>query len=281
MNPSKKIFSYIKITRPINVLITFIVVVAAILISAQHQIELSKIILVSLSAALTAAAGNIVNDIYDIETDKVSHPTRVLAQGLFSKKEAVFLYNFFNVIAIILASRISDFLIVIVLFTIILLYVYSAYLKKLPLVGNIVIAFLTGLAFIYGGFAADNPNGAIVPAVFAFLINLIREIVKDIQDIEGDSNLSFKTFPILYGIEKSKIIILLFTILLIGFTFYPFITQLYKIEYFLIVLIFINPLLVLSLKILFDKKKENRYEIVSNILKINMILGLIAIWVGR
>jgi len=150
MNPSKKIFSYIKITRPINVLITFIVVVVAILISAQHQIELTKIILVSLSAALIAAAGNIVNDIYDIETDKVSHPNRVLAQGLLSKKEAVFLYNFFNVIAIILASRISDYLIVIVLFTIILLYVYSAYLKKLPLVGNIVIAFITGLAFIYG-----------------------------------------------------------------------------------------------------------------------------------
>lgn len=281
MNPSKKIFSYIKITRPINVLITFIVVVVAILISAQHQIELSKIILVSLSAALIAAAGNIVNDIYDIETDKVSHPNRVLAQGLLSKKEAVFLYNFFNVIAIILASRISDYLIVIVLFTIILLYVYSAYLKKLPLVGNIVIAFITGLAFIYGGFAADNPNGAIVPAVFAFLINLIREIVKDIQDIEGDSKLSFKTFPILYGIKKSKKIILLFTILLIGFTFYPFITQLYKIEYFLIVMIFVNPLLLLSLKILFDMKKENRYKIVSNILKINMILGLIAIWFGR
>ncbi|HMN23202.1 MAG TPA: geranylgeranylglycerol-phosphate geranylgeranyltransferase [Ignavibacteriaceae bacterium] len=281
MNPSKKIFSYIKITRPINVLITFIVVVVAILISAQHQIELTKIILVSLSAALIAAAGNIVNDIYDIETDKVSHPNRVLAQGLLSKKEAVFLYNFFNVIAIILASRISDYLIVIVLFTIILLYVYSAYLKKLPLVGNIVIAFITGLAFIYGGFAADNPNGAIVPAVFAFLINLIREIVKDIQDIEGDSKLSFKTFPILYGIKKSKIIILFFTILLTGFTFFPFITQLYKIEYFLIVMIFVNPLLVLSLKILFDMKKENRYKIVSNILKINMILGLIAIWFGR
>ena len=281
MNPSKKIFSYIKITRPINALITFIVVVVAILISAQHQIELTKIILVSLSAALIAAAGNIVNDIYDIETDKVSHPNRVLAQGLLSKKEAVFLYNFFNVIAIILASRISDYLIVIVLFTIILLYVYSAYLKKLPLVGNIVIAFITGLAFIYGGFAADNPNGAIVPAVFAFLINLIREIVKDIQDIEGDSKLSFKTFPILYGIKKSKIIILFFTILLTGFTFFPFITQLYKIEYFLIVMIFVNPLLVLSLKILFDMKKENRYKIVSNILKINMILGLIAIWFGR
>lgn len=281
MNLSKKIFSYIKITRPLNVLITFVVVVAAILISAQHQIELVKIILVSLSASLTAAAGNIINDIYDIETDKVSHPNRVLAQGLLSKTEAVFLYNLFNTFAIIIAACISVVLILIVLLSIVLLFVYSYYLKKLPLVGNIVIAFLTGLAFIYGGFAVDNPYGAIVPSVFAFLINLIREVVKDIQDIEGDLKLNFKTFPIVYGIEKSKRLIFFFTILLIGFTFYPFVTRLYSIEYFLIVMIFVNPLLACSLKILFDKKKENEYNTVSNILKINMILGLVAIWFGR
>ena len=281
MNLSKKIFSYIKITRPLNVLITFVVVVAAILISAQHQIGLVKIILVSLSAALTAAAGNIINDVYDIETDKVSHPNRILAQGLLSKTEAVFLYNIFNTFAIIIAACISIVLIIIVLLSIVLLFVYSYYLKKLPLVGNIVIAFLTGLAFIYGGFAVDNPYGAIVPAVFAFLINLIREVVKDIQDIEGDLKLNFKTFPIEFGIEKSKRLILFFTILLIGFTFYPFVTQLYKIEYFLIVMIFINPLLVWALKILLDKKNENKYKTVSNILKLNMVLGLIAIWFGR
>ena len=281
MNLFKKIFSYIKITRPLNVLITFVVVVAAILISAQHQIGLVKIILVSLSAALTAAAGNIINDVYDIETDKVSHPNRILAQGLLSKTEAVFLYNIFNTFAIIIAACISIVLIIIVLLSIVLLFVYSYYLKKLPLVGNIVIAFLTGLAFIYGGFAVDNPYGAIVPAVFAFLINLIREVVKDIQDIEGDLKLNFKTFPIVFGIEKSRRMILFFTILLIGFTFYPFITQLYKIEYFLIVMIFVNPLLVWALKILLDKKNENKYKTVSNILKLNMVLGLIAIWFGR
>lgn len=281
MKLTKKIFSYIKITRPLNVLITFIVVVAAILISAQHQIKLSTIILVSLSAAITAAAGNIINDVYDIETDKVSHPNRVLAQGLLSKKEAVFLYNIFNVIAIILVSCISDFLIVIVLFTIILLYGYSAYLKKLPLVGNIIIAFLTGLAFIYGGFAADNPIAAIIPAVFAFLINLIREIVKDIQDIEGDLELNYKTFPIVSGINNSKRMIIIISLLLIGATFYPYITNLYRIEYFLIVMIIVNPLLVLCIKHLFDMKKENKYSIVSSILKLNMLIGLMAIWFGR
>ncbi|MEO8232480.1 MAG: geranylgeranylglycerol-phosphate geranylgeranyltransferase [Ignavibacteriota bacterium] len=281
MNLTTKILSYIKISRPINVIISFFVVVVAILITQKEQTDIYIILFASIAASLVTAAGNIINDVYDIETDKVSHPNRVLAQGLLSKKEAVFLYNLFNTFAIIIAACISVVLILIVLLSIVLLFVYSYYLKKLPLVGNIVIAFLTGLAFLYGGFAVDNPYGAIVPAVFAFLINLIREVVKDIQDIEGDLKLNFKTFPIEFGIEKSKRLILFFTVLLIGFTFYPFVTQLYRIEYFLIVMIIVNPLLVWSLKILFDKKNENKYKTVSNILKLNMIFGLIAIWFGR
>ena len=70
MNLTKKIFAYIKITRPINVIITFLVVVVAILISEKEQTELITILLASLAAALTAAAGNIINDIYDVETDR-------------------------------------------------------------------------------------------------------------------------------------------------------------------------------------------------------------------
>ncbi len=276
-----KIIACIKITRPLNVLITFVVVVIAILISANHQIELINIILVPLSAALTAAAGNVINDIYDVETDKVSHPERVLVKGLLSKKEASVLYNLLNILAVIFALRISSILLLVALFTALLLFFYSRYLKKIALIGNIVVAFLTGLAFIYGGLAVDNVSEAIVPAVFAFLINLIREIIKDVQDVEGDSNLGFKTFPILYGIEKSKRLILIITVLLIGFTLYPFATQLYKIEYFIIVMILVNTVLVWSLKILFDEKRENRFKVISNILKIDMVFGLIAIWFGR
>ena len=77
MNFSKKIFAFIKITRPINVAITFFVVVVAILISKNTELEFSKIVLASLAAALVAAAGNIVNDIYDVEIDKISHPNRI------------------------------------------------------------------------------------------------------------------------------------------------------------------------------------------------------------
>ena len=277
---SKKINAFIKITRPINIIITLFVVVVAILITQENDIEFYKIVLASLAAALVAASGNIINDIYDIETDRVSHPERILVKGLMSKKEAVNFYNFLNILSIIIAYRLSNILLLIVLISITVLFFYSSYLKKLPVVGNVVVALLTGLTFIYGGFVSDNPIAAIVPAVFAFQINLVREIVKDIQDIQGDSKLGYKTFPIKYGLQKSKVLILFVTVSLILYTIYPFITKHYKIEYFLIVMMIVNPILIFCLKYLFSKN-FNKFSTISNLLKIDMIFGLLAIYFGK
>jgi geranylgeranylglycerol-phosphate geranylgeranyltransferase len=281
MNISKKILACFKIIRPLNVLVTFFVVVVAIFISQKTITGFIILILVPLTAALTAAAGNIINDIYDIDTDKISHPKRPLILKTISKKQSWYYYVFLNCLAAVIAATLSTVLLVIVCIVITLLFIYSAYLKRLPLFGNFTIALITGVAFIYGGTAVNNPGAAIIPAIFAFLINFIRELVKDIQDIEGDSNLNYKTFPIISGIDKSNQVILFITALLIGATLYPFLTQLYKIEYFLIIMILVNPLLVLNLKILFDKDDENKYKLASSILKINMIVGLIAIWFGK
>jgi len=281
MNLTSKIYSFIKITRPINVLITFSVVVVAILISQTESTDFYVILFASIAASLVTAAGNIVNDIFDIDTDKISHQDRVLVLGKISPKEAWAEYIILNSISIIISVSLSVKLMVIVLATIILLYIYSSTLKKLPLIGNLTIAFLTGLAFIYGGYAADKPMSAIVPAVFAFLINLIREIVKDMQDIVGDKSSGVITFPIKFGFQKSKILILIITFSLILYTQYPFIIKLYKIEYFMIVMVFVNPLLILCLKFLIDDKKENRLSVVSNALKLNMVFGLIAIYIGK
>lgn len=281
MNLTSKTYSHIKITRPINVIITFFVVVVAILISQTESTDFYVILYASFAAALVTAAGNIVNDIFDIDTDKISHPDRVLVLGKISKKEAWTEYILLNSISIIISAVLSLKLMVIVLATIVLLYIYSSTLKKLPLIGNLTIAFLTGLAFIYGGFAAGFPMAAIVPAVFAFLINLIREIVKDIQDVEGDKTSGVNTFPIKFGFQKSKMLILIITFSLILYTLYPFIIELYKVEYFIIVMVFVNPLLILCLKYLFDDKKENRLSVVSSVLKLNMMFGLIAIYIGK
>lgn len=281
MNLSSKILSYIEITRPLNVVITFIVVVVAILISQTEPTEFHILLFASIAAAFVTAAGNIINDIFDIDTDRISHQDRILVLGKISKKEAWTELILLNSISIIISVWLSVKLMVIVLCTIILLYIYSSTLKKLPLIGNITIAFLTGLAFIYGGFAASNPMAAIIPAGFAFLVNLIREVVKDIQDIEGDLKINYNTLPIKVGVDKSKQLIFLVTSVLIIFTLYPFLSQNYKIEYFLIVMIIVNPLLILCLKFLLDDKMENKLSVISNVLKLNMVLGLIAIYLGK
>lgn len=280
MKQSNKILAYIKITRSINVLITFFVVVIAILISQKNQTEISLIIWASLAAALTAAAGNIINDIYDIETDKISHPNRVLVLGVLSKKEAWYEYIILNSVSAIIAAYLSTIIFIIVLTAIVILFVYALHLKKILLAGNIIVALLTGLAFIYGGFAVSNPAAAIVPAIFAFLINLIREIVKDIQDVKGDTKQNIQTFSVRFGLDAARKLIVFLTIILIAFTFYPFIIQLYKIEYFILIMLVVNPILVLSLKYLWANK-ENKFYTVNKLLKFNMIIGLISIYVGR
>lgn len=276
----KKFSAYIKITRPLNTAITFCVVVVAILISQKYPTKISLILLASLTAALTAAAGNVINDLFDIETDKTAHPDRVLTKGTLTKTEAKSEYFLLNSIAAIIAVSLSTTPFVIVLLSISLLYIYSAYLKKIILVGNITVAALAGLAFIYGGVVTNNPKAAVIPAFFAFFINLIREIVKDIQDIDGDKKQKIITFPVRYGIQPAKKSAAILIIILIAFTFYPFIFQVYKIEFFVIVMIFVNPVFIICVKNLLQKKAAD-IALTSNLLKLNMIIGLIAIYLGN
>ena len=100
------------------------------------------------------------------------------------------------------------------------------------------------------------------------------------EDVEGDKKAKIVTFPIKYGFKGSKLLILIITFSLILFTFYPFITQLYKIEYFIVVMVIVNPILIYCLKILFKSDSKNNFKLTSNLLKLSMALGLIAIYLG-
>ena len=121
---------------------------------------------------------------------------------------------------------------------------------------------------------------AIIPAAFAFLINLIREIVKDMQDVEGDAKVGVKTFPIQFGFKSARMFILILTLLLILFTYFPFFTKIYKIDFFIIVMVVVNPILVYCLKILFENQSAKNLKKISNLLKLDMVFGLLAIYLG-
>ena len=254
--------------------------IVAAFICSPEEIAWFSVLLASFAAAFTLSAGNIINDIYDLGIDKVNRPERPLPSAKISKNSALILYFLFIAASLILSWFINLCAFMIVIIATILLVIYSKFLKRVLFVGNILVALLTGLVFIFGGVAVRNPSAAIIPALFAFLINFIREVVKDMQDVDGDKNAGVNTFPIRYGFQKSKILILLITFTLILYTLYPFVARLYKIEYFIIVMIIVNPILVFSLKILFKDRSIKNLNMISNLLKLSMVFGLIAIYLG-
>jgi geranylgeranylglycerol-phosphate geranylgeranyltransferase len=277
---TEKLTTTIKLIRPVNYVITFVSVIVAAIICQPHKTLGLNIFLAAFAASFALASGNIINDINDVEADKINKPFRPLASEKITIRQAYVLYISSVFLSILISAFLDEVALAIVLFSILLLFVYSKFFKKIPLIGNIIVAFLTGLVFIFGGVVVENPIAAIVPAIFAFLINLIREIVKDMEDVEGDSKADLVTFPIKFGIQKSKILILIIAVILILFTLYPFFTQLYKIQYFIAMMVIVNPIIAYSVKILFENSSQKYLKKISNLLKLSMVFGLIAIYLG-
>ena len=267
-------------SRPVNAIITFATVfIAAIICKTSQSLDVT-VFYAGLSAMLVAAAGNIINDVFDFEIDKINRPERPLPSGKITKKNATIFYLLFNIAALFISTLVNNIAAIIVVITILLLFLYSLKLKEIPLVGNLTVSVCTGLAFVYGAVAVGNWYAGIVPALFAFLINLIREMLKDIEDLEGDLLNNVITFPGRYGIEKTKKLISTVTIILILATFYPFVSKIYSIEYFLIVLFTVDIVLIIFLKELRNKTFLEKISKFSNYLKIAMVLGLLAIYFG-
>jgi geranylgeranylglycerol-phosphate geranylgeranyltransferase len=273
--------AYIKIIRPYNFLITFFTVIISSLVSYQGEFPLIKVLLAAITASLTMSAGNIINDIYDLNGDKINHPERPLPSGIISIQSAYAFYLMLITISLAISLFISNLNFVVNLLAVILLYLYSYKFKRLLLVGNLIVSFLTGLAFIYGGIAVNNIYYSVVPALFAFLINLIREIVKDIEDSEGDMHEGIITFALKFGIKTALNTIVSLCMLLMILTLYPYLNGNYGGYYLVVILTLVIPVLIyFVLSLLKDSSRKN-LNILSFLLKLDMVFGLIAVYVGR
>ena len=277
----KKIVAYIIIVRPGNFLITFFTVIVAVALSYKGEFSLFKVLLAAITASLTMSAGNIINDIYDLNGDKINHPGRPLPSGIISLKAALVYYFILLAVSLFLSLFISNLNFAVNLLAILLLYLYSYKLKGIAFGGNLVVSLLTGLTFIYGGIAVNNFYLSIIPALFAFLINLIREIVKDMEDIEGDIRVGIISFPSRYGVRLAKNTIIALTMLLIIFTFFPYINGNYGNYYIAVILILVIPVLIYFLISLLKDDSQKNMNKLSFILKLDMVFGLIALYIGR
>lgn len=270
-----------QIVRPLNCMITLIVIIVGGMVSSPQKFISVDLFLAGVVGFLSAAAGNIVNDIHDIEIDRINRPERPLPSLLITVQQAWVFYSILILVSFFTSYFISPIAFLIVLLSNMLLFLYSYSLKKVPLFGNIVVSFLTAYAFIFGGVVVGNVRSAFVPAIFAFLVNLIREIVKDMEDFEGDKLAGAKTLPIKYGKKFATYFIFAVSLLLILCTLVPFIYQFYRIEYFLIVMIIVNPILVYIVKSLISNSSAQNLRRMSSLLKLDMLFGLIAIFFGK
>lgn len=173
--------------------------------SFWQRVKDPYLFLLSLSTVLIAAAGYIINDYYDVKIDIINKPHRVVVDRILKRRVAIVAHIVLNVIGISIGFALSFKIGLIIFFSGFLLWLYSNQLKRLPLIGNIVISLLSGTTLaMLAVYYKENEVLIFAFAVFAFFISLIREIVKDMQDIKGDASYGCRTLPIVWGIRKTK-----------------------------------------------------------------------------
>lgn len=214
MENKAKIFSIrglLKITRVANLIIISLAqyLTAIFLIGPSGQwydyLTSIKLFLIVISTLLISSAGYIINDYYDQKIDIINRPEKVVVGTNLKRRAAMFYHMFFNFIGIFLGLLASVQIGIIHLGSSFLLWLYSNNLKRLPLIGNLLIGFLTGMAILMIGVQYNNLNPLLYAySLFAASIMIIREIIKDVEDMKGEKTHGLKSLPLLIGVRKTK-----------------------------------------------------------------------------
>lgn len=255
--------------------------------------------LLVLATVCIAAGGYIINNILDVETDLENKPNDVIVGKFISENQAYNLYFGFTVTGVAIGFYLSNVIdkpnfasiFIIIAAT---LYFYATNLKQSLLIGNFIVALLLSLSVVIVGIfdlfpITNQENQPLMGmlfsilldyAIFAFIINFMREIIKDLEDIKGDLSQKMSTLPIVFGIERT-------TKLVFALSFIPIIVIVYYINTHLVVtglwyatlygLIFIlAPLLYFSIKI-WSANKQNDFQHLSSVLKGILFFGILSV----
>ncbi|MBO9611949.1 MAG: geranylgeranylglycerol-phosphate geranylgeranyltransferase [Dyadobacter sp.] len=232
----------------------------------------------SLSTVCIAAAGYIINDYFDIKIDIVNKPERVVVGRYLKRRWAMGAHQVLNVVGAILGLVVSPYVFIINVFSITLLWFYSERYKRLPFIGNFIVSLLTGLTLlILTVHYPANRHLVLIYAVFSFFISLIREVVKDMEDIRGDEAHGCRTLPIIWGIRRTKTF-LYSVIVVFVLTLFVMARALHNNLLTLLFLLLLIPIALLTLR-LYQADTRRDFKDISSLCKIIMLLGLITmIW---
>jgi len=270
----------IELVRPLNLLIAFVSVLLGGWMSGELGVPF-PLLAAGASAALLAGAANALNDFCDAEEDRINRPGRPIPSGRITRRDAMVMSGFLFVLGLGLAGAVGTAPLTLALGVAVLLILYDLRLKRIALWGNLAVGLAGGLAFVYGGLALGRPGGALIPAGFAFLFHLGREIVKDAEDLSGDREAGALTLPVRWGVRTAVVCATATFGVLMPLTFVPFWLGLYGWPYLVIVALGVDLVLVYAVLSMWRDDSPSNLRRVSAVLKADMIVGLGAIWAGR
>jgi 4-hydroxybenzoate polyprenyltransferase len=264
----------IKLTRFWNLIIIALAqyFTAAFLI-AFEKIYDWRLFLLSASTTIIAAAGYIINDYYDVKIDLINKPERVVIGKEVARRYALLFHSALSFIGVAIGFSLNWKIGVINFFSAFLLWWYSNDLKRQPFIGNFVVALLTGLSIFLITILYQMPEPLVgIYSIFAFVMTLIREIVKDMEDLKGDDTFGCKTLPIVWGNRKTKFFI--YFLMAFLFASVVYINELFQqlpLLYFVAFLF--APLLFLFTRLVRADTKKDFYYL-SQWCKVIMLLGI-------
>ena len=278
----KTLFAYLELARPLNGIIAFISAWLGGMFASQSRMENLvniRLLLVSVSALVLLSAGNAINDYCDYNIDRINRPQRPLPSGRIRRRDALIFAILLVAIGIWLGALINRNATGIAILVFVALVSYAFWLKRTPFVGNLVVSGLTGLTFIAGGVAIDSVRGTLVPAIFAFLFTTAREVVKDLEDTEGDLKNNVKTLAVLNPQLAVKTAIG-FMLLVILFSPIPYLFGWYSWHYLVTVILGVDLVLIgLAIRLWRNASKEN-CTFIQRWMKWDIFVGLGAIYLG-
>lgn len=293
---------YLKLIRYQNLLmLAFMQLVFRYLFLKQSYVDLAltdfNYILLVIATVCIAAGGYVINNIMDQDTDEIAKPQNRVVGVSISETVAYNWYIGLTIVGVGIGFYLSNVIykatfasMFILVAT--LLYMYATSFKQIPVLGNVVVALMLSTSIIIIGLfdilpAIDADNRFRMKeafdilmhyAIFAFIINLIREIVKDMEDMDGDYQSGINTLPIAIGVQKTKIIVGVLTVISIGILAYYVNSNLFELDYvvYYAMILIVGPLIYFGVKLLNATTKKEFHHL-SLVLKIILFFGILSV----
>jgi geranylgeranylglycerol-phosphate geranylgeranyltransferase len=199
------ITAYIRLVRLHNVVGATLGDVMGYLVSSKWaHVSLVTLTISALVVGLVAAGGYVINDVFDVEIDRINKPDRPIPAGKVSLRSAKILSACLFALGILLSIWINLYALVVSFLTALMLYAYASHLKKTGVWGNFVVSLTTSLSIFFGAIAAERGYELVaIPTLYSFTLTMCREIVKGVEDYEGDSLNNVKTLAVSIGVERA------------------------------------------------------------------------------